>query len=125
MSRPAKPTKQQINEMFSVFVSKKLMLRLVNSGQSNLSDVQDSLVKELFDCAYFILVNVTRLGDADLFKRVYNMSKDIVPSKAMKSVMKHPEMYDNMLMAKQRFLADTAELMAQITGISGNNAHVR
>ena len=105
-------TRKEADNMFSVFTTKRLVLRLINSGQSNLSDKQDVLVGDAFAMAYKLLKYAQQKQNIELFKRVYEATKELVPSEQIKSVMKYPEMYEKMVRIKQYFVEDAA-LLAQ------------
>ena len=107
----ARYTRQDIDNKFESFVNQMLMLRLINSGKSSLSDQQDKLVKNAFDIAYEILVAAKDRQDAYMFNRVSKMAYEIVPSDEVKTVMKHPEMYETMRKAKGLFYAKVYELL--------------
>ncbi len=114
----------EIDNMFSNFKQQMLFLRLVNSGQSNLSDKQDVLVKQAFDLAFVLLTYSFNKQNIHLFNRVYNSAKELVPGEYIKSVMKHPEMYEKMKQAKEQFFAQADGMSAKLIKIASNAGHI-
>ena len=102
---------QALNKKFEVFARQMMIVRLVNAGQSNLSDKQSELVAKAFDNAYQLLVAAKSRGDKHLFKRVYNMTYELVPSSAVTKVMKYPRMYQEMVNAQMDFNVKVTALL--------------
>ena len=102
---------EEINRKFASFVNQKMMLRLINSGQSSMSNKQDKLVKQVFDTAYEILVIAKRYNKIDLFNRVVRMTFDITPSAEILKVMKYPEMYSKMIRSHAVFNVKLYDLL--------------
>ena len=102
---------EEINRKFASFVNQKMMLRLINSGKSNLSNKQDKLAEQVFDTAYQILVIAKKYEKVDLFNRVVRMTLDITPSAEITKVMKHPEMYSKMIRSHAVFNVKLYDLL--------------
>jgi len=84
-----------------LFFNNMMLVRLINAGQSNLSDKQNEIVKRMFDFAYHLIkTNPDRLY---LIDRICTACQELVPSDNMKTVMKHPEMYEDMVLYKKEF----------------------
>lgn len=105
-----KMTREEADNMFLLFSQKRLFLRLINSGKSNLSDKQDVLVEDAFALANKLLNYAHQTKNVDMFNRISDATKELVPGKRMKSVMKHPEMYAKMLQVKHLFNSNMAFL---------------
>jgi len=94
------------------------MLRLINSGKSNLSKIQDKIVKETFDVAYELMEYFYTKGRKKDVKLVYKNVMEIVPNAEMKPFMKYPEMYENMVAFKQEFIQKTAFMISKANTLS-------
>ena len=106
-------THNEINEKFTSFVNQMMMLRLINSGKSNISKEQDNLVRKAFNDAYQIMLAAKANKNTDLFNRVYRMAQELVPNAEIIKVMKYPEMYNDMRNAHIEFNANVATLLRQ------------
>lgn len=102
---------EEINRKFASFVNQKMMLRLINAGQSSLSNKQDKLAEQVFDTAYQILVIAKKYEKIDLFNRVVRMTFDITPSSEILKVMKYPEMYTKMIRSHAVFNVKLYDLL--------------
>lgn len=104
-------TQREIDEKFASFVNQMMMLRLINSGQSNMSDRQSELHAKALGLAYEILSIAKERSNSGLFNRVSRMTIELMPSPFMKKVMKHPEMYEEMLNAQAKFNVKVYDLL--------------
>ena len=102
---------EEINRKFASFVNQKMMLRLINSGKSNLSNKQDKLAEQVFNTAYQILVIAKKYEKVDLFNRVVRMTFNITPSSEILNVMKYPEMYSKMIRSHAVFNVKLYDLL--------------
>ena len=94
---------EALNEKFVCFVNQMMMIRLINAGKSNMSDKQNELVAGAFYNAYQLLVDAKIQHDVNLFKRVYNMTRELVPSAEILDVMEYPRMYEEMVKTQSEF----------------------
>lgn len=106
-------TYNEINEKFTSFVNQMMMLRLINSGKSNMSKEQGELVQKAFNDAYQIMLIAKDKQNTELFNRVYLMAQKLVPNAEIIKVMKYPEMYNDMCNAHMEFNANVATLLRQ------------
>ena len=103
----------EIDDMFCTFVNRMLVLRLINSGKSNLSDKQDVIVQEAYNLAYLIVEYAVQKQNIHLLERTQKLAQELVPGEQIKNVMKRPELYDNMVKAKEDFNLDVQNLIAR------------
>ena len=117
-------TRAEADSLFLQFNQRRLFLRLINSGQSNLSNKQDVLVQETFDIAHKLLKYAYYVRRVDFFERVYSLTKELVPGEQIKSVMKHPEMYEKMLDIKWVFDEKAQVLFKKLMACKSNKEHI-
>ena len=91
------------------FMNVAHFMRLINAGQSNLSDHQDKIAKDAYKDAFDLLEKCSVNRDATGFERVCWAVNMLKPSKSTKEVIKHPEMYEKMISAQSEFKSKIAE----------------